>query len=176
MFLSQLTIKNFRQFGARNSPFTVEFNEGVTAQVGENDAGKSAVTDAIRHVLTTRDMDFMRLQPEEFHLKPDGDQATEITISARLSNLATVEKGAFAEYLTYDGAQVSLYVHWSRAGVPIPQAAGAGSTSRSAAARTATGRPSSLPPGSCWRPLTCARSGMPNARCPRAAVHAFRRS
>jgi putative ATP-dependent endonuclease of OLD family len=112
MYLSQLTIKNFRQFGAGSSPFIVEFNEGVTALVGENDAGKSAVMDAIRYVLTTRDMDFMRLQPEDFHLGPDGDQATEITISAKLSNLTAVEKGAFAEYLTYDGAQVSLYVHW----------------------------------------------------------------
>lgn len=112
MYLSQLTIKNFRQFGAGSSPFRVEFNEGVTALVGENDAGKSAVMDAIRHVLTTRDMDFMRLQPEDFHLKPNGDQATEITISANLSSLTTAENGAFAEYLTYDGAQVSLCVHW----------------------------------------------------------------
>lgn len=68
--------------------------------------------DAIRYVLTTRDMDFMRLQPDDFHLRPDGFRASEITIGARLSNLTTVEKGAFAEHLTYDGAQVSLYVHW----------------------------------------------------------------
>ncbi|WBY03586.1 AAA family ATPase [Ramlibacter tataouinensis] len=111
VFLSQLTIKNFRQFGSEG-PFTVSFNEGVTALVGENDAGKTAVMDAIRHVLTTRDMDFMRLQPEDFHLKPDGDQATEITIRARLTHLTSAEKGAFAEYLTYDGPHAFLYVHW----------------------------------------------------------------
>lgn len=112
MFLSQLTIKNFRQFGAPDPVFSIDFHEGVTALVGENDAGKTAVIDAIRHVLMTRDMEFMRLQPEDFHIQTDGQQAAEITIRARLSGLTDSEKGAFAEYLTYEGAQVALYVHW----------------------------------------------------------------
>lgn len=112
MFLSQLTIKNFRQFGAPDPIFSIEFHEGVTALVGENDAGKTAVIDAIRHALMTRDMEFMRLQPEDFHMQTDGQQAAEITIRARLSGLTDSEKGAFAEYLTYEGAQVALYVHW----------------------------------------------------------------
>ena len=51
MFLSQLTIKNFRQFGAQTPSFSIEFHKGVTALVGENDAGKTAVIDAIRYVL-----------------------------------------------------------------------------------------------------------------------------
>lgn len=112
MFLSQLTIKNFRQFGAQAPAFSIEFHEGVTALVGENDAGKTAVIDAIRHALMTRDMEFMRLQPEDFHIQTDGQQATEITILARLSGLTDSEKGAFAEYLTYEGVQVVLYLHW----------------------------------------------------------------
>jgi len=112
MFLSQLTIKNFRQFGAQTPAFSIEFHEGVTALVGENDAGKTAVIDAIRYALTTRDMEFMRMQPEDFHIQTDGQQATEITILARLSGLADSEKGAFAEYLTYEGEQVVLYLHW----------------------------------------------------------------
>ena len=62
MYLSELKIKNFRQFGAGEPVFSVQFHEGVTALVGENDAGKTAVIDAIRHVLLTRDMEFMRLQ------------------------------------------------------------------------------------------------------------------
>ncbi len=112
MFLSQLTIKNFRQFGAQTPAFSIAFHEGVTALVGENDAGKTAVIDAIRYALTTRDMEFLRLQPEDFHIQTDGQQATEITILARLSGLTDSEKGAFAEYLTYEGTQVVLYLHW----------------------------------------------------------------
>ena len=64
MYLSELKIKNFRQFGAVEPVFSVRFHKGVTALVGENDVGKTAVIDAIRHVLLTRDMDFMRLQAE----------------------------------------------------------------------------------------------------------------
>ncbi len=112
MYMSELRIKNFRQFGAGEPVFSVPFHEGVTALVGENDAGKTAIIDAIRHVLLTRDMEFMRLQPEDFHIQPGGLQAAEITICCKLSSLTTAEKGAFAEYLTYEGLDVALYVHW----------------------------------------------------------------
>jgi putative ATP-dependent endonuclease of the OLD family len=112
MYMSELRIKNFRQFGANEPVFAVRFHEGVTALVGENDAGKTTVIDAIRHVLLTRDIEFMRLQPEDFHIQTDGQQAAEITICCQLSGLTTSEKGAFVEYLTYEGQEVVLYVHW----------------------------------------------------------------
>ena len=112
MYLSRLCIENFRQFGSSDPVFSVDFHEGVTALVGENDAGKTTVIDAIRHVLLTRDMEFMRLQVEDFHIQADGQQVAEITICCKLSDLTTPEKGAFAEYLTYEGPGVSLYVHW----------------------------------------------------------------
>lgn len=112
MYLSELKIKNFRQFGAGEPVFSVQFHEGVTALVGENDAGKTAVIDAIRHVLMTRDMELLRLQVEDFHIQADGQQATEITICGKLSGLTGPEKGAFAEYLTYEGSGVVLYIHW----------------------------------------------------------------
>ena len=112
MHLSELKIKNFRQFGAGEPVFSMHFHEGVTALVGENDAGKTAVIDAIRHVLLTRDLEFMRLQVEDFHIQADGQQVAEITICCKLSGLTTPEKGAFAEYLTYEGQDVALYVHW----------------------------------------------------------------
>ncbi len=113
MYLSEIQIKNFRQFGAEEPILCVQFHEGVTALVGENDAGKTAIVDAIRHVLLTRDMDFMRLQPDDFHIRLDGQQAADITICCKFSNLTTAEKGAFAEYLTYEGQNIVLYLHWS---------------------------------------------------------------
>lgn len=112
MYLSEIKIKNFRQFGAVEPLFSVQFHEGVTALIGENDAGKTAVIDAIRHVLLTRDMEFTRLQVEDFHIRSDGQQVTDITICCKFSGLTTPEKGAFAEYLTYDGQDIALHVHW----------------------------------------------------------------
>ncbi|WP_122262493.1 ATP-dependent nuclease [Pseudomonas syringae] len=113
MYLSSLSIENFRQFGDTPPAFTIKFHEGVTALVGQNDAGKTAVIDAIRHVLQTRDADFMRLQPEDFHITPNQTQKSEITLLCQFSNLSTAEQGAFAEYLTYDDAEISLYVYWT---------------------------------------------------------------
>ncbi|MCY1308397.1 AAA domain protein [compost metagenome] len=108
-----MSIKNFRQFGGEEPTFEIEFNEGVTALVGENDAGKTAVVDAIRHVLQTRDSDFYRLQPEDFHITAKQEQQTEITLICRFAKLSMQERGAFAEYLTYEGKEVVLYVHWT---------------------------------------------------------------
>lgn len=113
MYLSALKIKNFRQFGSTEPGFLIQFNQGVTALVGENDSGKTAVIDAIRYVLQTRDSEFMRLQPEDFYISAEGDQATEIVIACKFSGLSEADKGAFAEYLTYKKGEVFLYVYWS---------------------------------------------------------------
>lgn len=113
MFLSGLTIRNFRQFGDGNTALTIAFNSGVTALVGRNDSGKSAVIDAIRYALLTRDQDYVRIQPEDFHLDQTGKQSTDIFIRCALSGLDDDEKGAFAEYLSYEGGQVSIFVNWT---------------------------------------------------------------
>ncbi|NUA32185.1 ATP-dependent nuclease, partial [Cupriavidus basilensis] len=112
MYLAEINIKNFRQFDAVAPLFSVQFHKGVTALIGENDAGKTTVIDAIRLALTTRDMEYFRLAPEDFHIDSGGQPATEITIRCRFSDLTTAEKGAFAEYLTYEGQSVALYVVW----------------------------------------------------------------
>ena len=75
MHLSEIKIKNFRQIGSGKPVFSVQFHEGVTALVGKNDAGKTAVIDAMWHVLLTRDMEFMRQQIEDFHIHADVQQA-----------------------------------------------------------------------------------------------------
>lgn len=113
MYLSALKIENFRQFGHDNHALNIQFNEGVTALVGENDAGKTAVIDAIRYVLQTRDAEYLRLQIEDFHIANDGTQAETITLRCTLEGLSVAELGAFAEYVTYTGGVGRLYVHWS---------------------------------------------------------------
>lgn len=113
MYLSALKIENFRQFGHGDHELNIQFNEGVTALVGENDAGKTAVIDAIRYVLQTRDAEYLRLQLEDFHISSGGIQAENITLRCTLEGLSSAELGAFAEYVTYTGGVGRLYVHWS---------------------------------------------------------------
>lgn len=113
MHLSQLTIRNFRQFGSGDAELSINLQPGVTALVGRNDSGKSALIDAIRYALLTRDQEYIRVQPEDFHIDADGEQATEIYILCKLTGLSDSEKGAFIEYLSYECEDVSVYVHWS---------------------------------------------------------------
>lgn len=122
MYLSSLSIRNFRQFGDLTPGFVIHFNEGVTALVGENDAGKTAVIDAIRHVLQTRDSDFLRLELEDFHVQSNGEPATDITLVCTLSGLSTLELGAFAEYVTFSRGVGLLHVHWSARRLAVPTA------------------------------------------------------
>ncbi|MEQ8763234.1 MAG: AAA family ATPase, partial [Planctomycetota bacterium] len=113
MHLSRLTLRNFRQFGDGDDKLDIAFSRGVTALVGRNDSGKSAVIDAIRYALLTRDQNYIRVQPEDFHIDGSGRQADEIFIRCELSGLNDDEKGAFAEYLSYHGADVTLIVNWA---------------------------------------------------------------
>ncbi len=113
MYLSHLIARNFRQFGEGDAALEIEFNSGVNALVGRNDSGKSTVIDAIRYALLTRDQEFIRIQPEDFHLSKTGMPADDIYICCRLSGLSDDEKGAFAEYLSYAGDDVSLFVNWT---------------------------------------------------------------
>ena len=84
MHLSQLTIRNFHQFGDGPTELQIAFGPGVTALVGRNDSGKSAIIDAIRYALLTRDQEFIRVQPEDFHIDNYGRQASEIYIVCKL--------------------------------------------------------------------------------------------
>lgn len=113
MYLSHLILSNFRQFGEGDDKLEIVLSSGVTALIGRNDSGKSAVIDAIRYALLTRDQNYIRVLPEDFHIDASGTQAKEILIRCQLSDLNDDEKGAFAEYLSYDGVKVTLFVNWA---------------------------------------------------------------
>ena len=113
MHLSHLTVRNFRQFGEGHAELRICFQPGVTALVARNDSGKSAVIDAVRYALLTRDQEFIRVQPEDFHIDNVGKQASEIYIVCKLAALTDAETGAFIEYLSYEGDDVVLYVTWT---------------------------------------------------------------
>ena len=113
MFLSQLTIRNFRLFGEGASELRIDFQSGVNALVGRNDSGKSAIIDAVRYVLRTRDQEFIRVQPEDFHINGNGKQATEIFLRCTLDELSDAEKGSLIEYLSYEGNDAVLHINWT---------------------------------------------------------------
>lgn len=111
MYLSSLQIKNFRCFDDKEH--IINFNQGLTVLVGENDSGKSAIMDAIRIVLGTTDFGWVRIEANDFY---NEDIFLEIIISCKFSDLTPDEQAAFLECLTYekeqDGNKPYLYLHW----------------------------------------------------------------
>jgi len=124
MHISHLLIENFRIFGEGKDRLELPLNSGLTALIGENDEGKSAIIDALRFVLGTKDQNYSRIEDEDFHRwikNEDTDEAPQsiiksadtIWIQCKFSSLSTPNQGAFAEYLTYeDDGAISLYVNW----------------------------------------------------------------
>lgn len=113
MYLSSVSIENFRCFGEGQEGFEIQFGPALTALVGENDAGKSAIMDALRIALGTTDQEWYRLEDTDFHV---GGASREIRIVCKFEGLTDVNKRAFVEYLTY-GATVAdspvLYLNWT---------------------------------------------------------------
>lgn len=71
---------------------------GLTALVGENDAGKTAVIDALQYVLGTRDQEQLRVDETDFHRPAEGEQADQITIRLVFRDLTKADRGAFARF------------------------------------------------------------------------------
>lgn len=120
MYLQELGLENFRIFGSEEQRGLVTFSKGVTTIVGGNDYGKTAVIDAVRLALGTSDFDFARIEISDFHTGSSGEEAaTEFKIRCKFDDLSIQERGAFAEYLTYEkiadaGAapRVVLYINF----------------------------------------------------------------
>ncbi|MVC74438.1 DUF2813 domain-containing protein [Vibrio cholerae] len=100
VYLAELSITNFRSFGPDG--IKVRFREGVTALVGENDSGKTAVIDALRFLLGTTDQEWLRFNDDDFHKAiKDNSESNEIKIFGTFKKLTPSDKSGFAEYLTY---------------------------------------------------------------------------
>jgi putative ATP-dependent endonuclease of OLD family len=117
MYISELLIENFRMFGEGHEAFVLPLQPGLTALVGENDIGKTAVIDALRLVLGTRDQEAFRIDDADFHQPTDeASRRKEIRIRCKFDDLTPDDSGTFAEYLTYeirDGkTDPVLYLNW----------------------------------------------------------------
>ena len=123
MFLAELRIENFRAFGEGMQALVLALRPGLTAIVGENDSGKTAIVDALRLALGTRDQEFFRIEDGDFHQPSGGtERRSEIRIRCKFEDMTLPDKGAFAEHLTYEelnGITVPvLYVNWKAVAAP----------------------------------------------------------
>lgn len=99
MRLRQLSIKNFRKI----EEATVDFPKGLCVVVGENNAGKTAVVDALRLMLFSgRELDALRLNEEDFRLATD---YAPIEIACRFCDLNDVDEIHFMECLVNIGEE-----------------------------------------------------------------------
>ena len=91
MYLSKLYVKNFRQF----NNFSTIFSKGLNLLVGENNAGKSSVIDAIRLVLDTTSAEWVNLKDTDFL---SGEN--ELNIKLTFDDLAPRQSAVFIEHLS----------------------------------------------------------------------------
>lgn len=115
MYLKQIRAQNFRAFGdGKTSPeLAWTLNPGLNILVGENDAGKTCIVDAIRQVLLTTSYENIRLFEQDFHIH-DSTRANNLWIEATLCDLSKDQKAAVLEWLTLeDDNTCSLIIHLS---------------------------------------------------------------
>ncbi len=120
MHLKRIRAQNFRAFGEGTvSPsLDWELSPGMNILVGENDAGKTAVIDAIRQVLWTTSYEFVRLFETDFHIS-GAKRTTSLFIEATLADLSPEQEAAVLEWLTHeaDGSR-SLILYLQARWVP----------------------------------------------------------
>lgn len=93
MRLYKLHIRNFRKI----EDLTVDFPHGLSVIVGENNAGKTTIIDALRLILfSSRDFDALRLNEDDFRR---GTEGTPIEVSCTFCDLNDDDEVRFQECL-----------------------------------------------------------------------------
>lgn len=93
MWLRELKIRNFRKI----EDLTISFPRGLCVIVGENNAGKTAIIDALRLMLLPgRDFDALRLNEDDFR---SGTDYTPIEVSCTFTGLKDEDEVHFQECL-----------------------------------------------------------------------------
>lgn len=120
MHIDQIVIENFRCFGGGEEALVLPLQPGLTALVGENDSGKTAIIDALRFALGTNDQEFHRLERSDFHCRAGASaRESQIKIQCRFDGLTPGDRKGFVEYLTYEQSdsgdqkrRARLYLNW----------------------------------------------------------------
>lgn len=92
MYLSRLTVKNFR----RLKDVTFDFVEGLNVIVGANNIGKTALVDALRALLAGHEDPYLRITEDDIHKQADGTSTSEdITFEFVFSGLSKSDEADF---------------------------------------------------------------------------------
>lgn len=91
MYLKQLRIQGFRRF----DDLSLQFKNGLNVIVGPNNAGKTAVVDALRVLLSASDEGNLRMTELDLHQKADGSCCSDATFTFVFSDLTEVQEADF---------------------------------------------------------------------------------
>lgn len=116
MYLSELKLWNFRKYGTSHDAegkelpgLHIKFNKGFNLLVGENDSGKTAIIDAIKHVLLTQSGEYQRFDIDDFHLPEvatsEAQRAKELMIECVFRGLEEKEAKNFLEWLNSEDGE-----------------------------------------------------------------------
>ena len=106
MYLSKLKIKNFRSI----KDIELDFSQGINILIGENNAGKTTIIDALRICLGYRDQDGLRVKKEDFHISNNENELKPIEFDLSFEKDEDVEMGYFIEL--YDAENKTLDLHF----------------------------------------------------------------
>lgn len=128
MYLSRLRLWNFRRYGIHTDKIDLEdealdlkFNDGLNMLVGENDCGKTTILDAIRYLLFTQSREYIRVNTDDFHLKPgksEADRASKFRIECEFRGFTIDEAAPFLEWVgieAVDGREEYVLRLWMEA-------------------------------------------------------------
>jgi putative ATP-dependent endonuclease of OLD family len=109
MYLSNLRIWNFRKYGTKddeiissdNSGLEVDFKDGLNVLIGENDAGKSSIIDAIKHVLLTQSHEYLQFDEKDFY-STDQTRKEQLKIECVFKGFENEEAANFLEWIGFD--------------------------------------------------------------------------
>lgn len=103
MYLKELKIWNFRSIGSGDNGkpgLTLNFDSTLNLLIGANDAGKTAIIDAIRYCLGTQTFDPIKIEIEDFYQNPQSKtRSQDLKIECTFTNLTDIEAGQFLEWI-----------------------------------------------------------------------------
>ena len=110
MYLKSLKIENFRKF----EKLQVDFTKGLNLLVGENNAGKTAIIDAIKYVLNTQSFDYIRPIYEDFFnsSNKESNRTENFYIECIFEDLKSHEASSFLEWLGFRNSGASFLKVW----------------------------------------------------------------
>lgn len=113
MYLARLRLWNFRKYATKNGVeisdanpgLEINFKPGVNLLIGENDSGKTAIIDAIKHLLLTQSKEYISLDVYDFYKTAgagEDSRTKKIKIEAVFKSFEPKEAANFLEWIGFN--------------------------------------------------------------------------